>query len=65
MTTQTLKDNNYRIIGYIETRADGVQVGKDANFRIKGYYDPRLNQTKDSNFRVVGQGNLLAALVVN
>lgn len=65
MGTQTLKDAQYRTIGYIETRSDGVHVGKDAQRRIKGYFDPKSNQTKDAQYRVVGQGNLLAALVTS
>jgi len=63
MATQTLKDSNYRIIGYIDTDSSGNQTIKDANFRIKGYYDPKTNQTKDSNFRIVGYGNLLTTLL--
>ena len=63
MTRQTLKDAHFRVIGYIETRSDGVRVGKDAHFRVVGYHDPRTNQTKDAHFRVVGHGDLLASLV--
>lgn len=65
MSTQTLKDNKFRVIGYIETRPDGTQVGKDAKYHIKGYYDPKSNKTKDASFRIVGEGNLLAALITN
>lgn len=65
MSTQTLKDRHYRIIGYIETKSDGSQVGKDAHYRVKGYYDPRTNQTKDAHYRIVGTGNLLASLVTS
>ena len=36
MSRITLKDKHFRIIGYIETRSDGVHVGKDAHFRIVG-----------------------------
>ena len=63
MTTQTLKDASYRIIGYIDTRSDGAQTGKDAQYRIVGYYDPKSNNTKDGQYRIVGHGNLLASLV--
>jgi hypothetical protein len=47
MSTQTLKDKNSSIIGYIETRSDGTQVGKTRNSII------------------VGEGNLLASLIVS
>ena len=63
MTTQTLKDSSYRIIGYIETRSDGAQIGKNAQYHIVGYYDPKGDNTKDSQYRIVGHGNLLASLV--
>lgn len=65
MSTQTLKDAQYRIIGYIETRSDGVQVIKGPTYRIMGYYDPRTDQTKNERYQIVGQGNLLTALLVN
>lgn len=65
MSTQTLKDSKYRIIGYIETRPDGTQVGKDEKYRVKGYYDPKTNKTKDANYRIVGEGNLLASLITS
>jgi hypothetical protein len=63
MSTQTLKDSHHRVIGYIETKSDGSQVGKDAHYRIKGYFDPKTNQTKDAHYKVVGHGNLLASLI--
>ncbi len=63
MSTQTLKDSKFRIIGHIETRSDGVQVLKNDRFVILGYYDPRSNQTKDGRFRIVGTGNLLTSLL--
>ena len=65
MSRQTLKDSQFRVIGYIETRSDGIQVGKDKQFRVKGYYEPKTDKTKDAQFRVVGQGNLLASLITD
>lgn len=62
MNTETLKDSNFRTIGYIEDHGHQL-VGKDANYRIVGYYDKHSNQTKDSNYRVVGSGNMLSGLV--
>lgn len=63
MSRITLKDKHFRIIGYIETRSDGVHVGKDADFRIVGYYEPKTNQTKDSHFRIVAHGDILSGLI--
>ena len=65
MATQTLKDRNHSIIGYIETRSDGTQVGKDRNHSIKGYYDPKQDVTKDRNHSIVGRGNLLSSLITS
>ena len=65
MSTQVLKDKNSSIIGYIETRSDGTQVGKNRNSSIVGYYDPRTNKTKNRNSSIVGEGNLLASLIVS
>lgn len=65
MSTQTLKDSRNNIIGNIETKSDGTQVGKDARNNIKGYYDPKTNKTKDARNNIVGQGNLLASLITS
>lgn len=63
MSRQTIKDKNFRIIGYIETMADGKKKALDANFRILGFYDPRKNVTQDKSFRTIAQGDTLAALI--
>lgn len=63
MSIETIKDTYYRIVGYIETRADGTQVAKDARYRIVGYFDPRRNETKDAHYRLVGRGNFLSSLL--
>lgn len=60
---QTLKDARFRVIGYIDTDADGQQVLSDAQFRSLGSYDPKTNTTKDAQFRRIGQGNLLTTLL--
>jgi len=65
MSTQTLKDSRYNIIGYIETNFDGTQVGKDARYNIRGYYDPKSNVTKDARYNIAGQSNLLASLIIS
>jgi hypothetical protein len=40
-------------------------VGKTRNSSIVGYYDPRTNKTKNRNSSIVGEGNLLASLIVS
>lgn len=62
---QQLRDSNNRPIGTITTTSNGKLEGRDANGRLKGSYDPKTNQTRDSNGRVVGKGNVLAALVTS
>ncbi len=63
MSTQILKDAQYRIVGYIDTKADGSQIGKTAQYKIVGYYDPCSNITKDAHYRMVGYGNQVASLI--
>ncbi len=63
MGKETIKDKNFRTLGYIETMSDGRQKATDANFRTLGTYDPKRNVTQDANFRTIAQGNVLAGLV--
>ena len=49
MSTHTLKDEHCRIIGYIDTRLDGSQVGKNAHYHIGGDYDPTADTSKDAH----------------
>jgi len=65
MSTQTLKDKNHSVIGYIDTRPDGTQVGKNRSHSVVGYYDPKTNRTKNSQHSIVGEGNLLASLITS
>jgi hypothetical protein len=63
MSTQTLTDDRYHTIGYIDTAANGTQTGRNAHYHIVGYYDPHTNTTTDARYHKVGTGNLLAALI--
>ena len=63
MSTQYLRDRQFRIIGSIETDSTGKQVGRDARFNRVGEYDPKTGQTRDSRFQIVGTGNQLAPLI--
>ncbi|BBQ03297.1 hypothetical protein BSFA1_84250 (plasmid) [Burkholderia sp. SFA1] len=63
MSKQYIRDNNFRVIGSIDTLADGRQRAYDANFRSIGTYDCRADRTYDANFRVVGNGNQLVGLI--
>jgi hypothetical protein len=63
MSTRTLTDAKFRVIGYIETRSDGMRIAKDVHFRIVGYYDTERDQSKDAQFRVTGHGDMLSSLI--
>ena len=62
---QELRDSNGRPIGSITIVANGKQEGRDANGRLKGSFDPKTNQTRDSSGRLVGKGNVLAAIITS
>lgn len=62
MNRQTIKDFNFRIIGFIDTQADGTLVGRDRALRIVGKYYPKKDITKDFYGRIVGRGNTLSSL---
>lgn len=59
----TLKDNRFRIIGYVDVDDKGNKTLKDDRFRIKGYYQASGNVTKDERFRIVGYGDILTTLL--
>ena len=63
MSRTPIKGKNYRTLGYIETMSDGKQKALDANFRTLGYYDPRYDDTKDANYRLIARGNVLSGLI--
>ena len=63
MANQELRDKNYRLLGTIKQLSSGKFEGRDADGRLRGTYDPRTNETRDPNFRLVGKGNLLSALI--
>lgn len=58
-----LKDNRFRIIGYVDVDDKGNKTLKDDRFRIKGYYQASGNVTKDERFRIVGYGDILTTLL--
>lgn len=60
---EEIVDDNDRPIAYIETEANGRQKIMNKHFKALGYYDPTTNTTKTPNFRKLGTGNLLKALI--
>ena len=65
MADQELRDRNNRILGRIKLRSDGKFEGRDASNRLKGVFNPKTNETRDPNNRLVGKGNLLAVLITS
>jgi hypothetical protein len=58
-----IKDGQFRIVGYVDTEANGKQRGMNARFQTVGHYDPARNETRDSTYKVVARGNALSALI--
>ena len=63
MKRDAIKDPTYRTIGYVETMSDGRQRALDAHYRPLGYFDPKQGLTKDTAYRPLARGNVLASLV--
>lgn len=63
-TTELIKDYYNRVIGKIETKANGDKIGKDFYNRVVGYYEKSSNLTKDFYRRVVSKGDTLAGLII-
>ncbi|MBC7285605.1 hypothetical protein [Hoeflea sp.] len=65
MAKQTIRDQNQRIIGYIDDFGliNDRQKATDARFNLLGHYDPHRNVTTDPRGGIVGRGNMLAALI--
>lgn len=61
--TETIKDVNYRIIGYLEHQSNGDIVVKDSSFRILGYYRSSSDTTLNVNYQILYHGNMAAALL--
>ena len=59
----TLKDAQFRIIGYVDVESNGNITLRDPQFRILGYYKANQNVTQDNCFRIVGRGDILTSLL--
>ena len=61
--TITLKDNQFRVLGYIIMDDTGSKTLKDPSFRVLGYYNASTDTTLDASFRVIGHGDILTMLL--
>lgn len=64
MGDQILKDKNNKIIGKIKQLSNGQLEIYDYHNKRLGKYDPKTNQTRNSNNSLVGKGNLLTLLLI-
>ena len=64
MSEQILRDRNGNPIGTMQTRPNGTVVGRDRSGNVVGEFDPKQNVTRDRNGNRVGDGNLVAALLM-
>lgn len=63
MHLETIRDSHHQVIGYIATDARGHGTARDAHLRLLGRYNAQRDVTYDAHNQLVGQTNLLAALV--
>ena len=59
----TLKDAQFRIIGYVDIDSNGNKTLRNEKFQILGYYKKNQNITQDFHFRIVGRGDILTSLL--
>jgi hypothetical protein len=62
-TLDVLRDSKGLTMGSIRTLDSGKLELRDAQNLLVGHYDPRYNETRSRDGRVVGKGNLLAMLL--
>lgn len=65
MAKETLRNFKGYIIGSIDTKLNGDAIAYDSYGRYVGKYNKRYNKTYDFYGRIVGEGNLLVALIYN
>ena len=63
MADQELRDKNNKLLAKIKTLSNGKLELRDQHNKIKGTYNPKSNETRDTNNHLVGKGNLLTTLL--
>ena len=63
MADQELRDKNNKLLGKIKTLSNGKLELRDANNKLKGFYDPKQNETRDPNNKLVAKSNMLTTLL--
>ena len=62
MADQELRDKSGKLLGKIKDVGGKLEI-RDSTGRLKGKFDPKTNETRDDAGRLLGKGNLLAALL--
>ena len=57
MKTETIRDINFNVLGYVETDARGNKTVRDPSFNTKGFYSKGSNVTQDSSFKNLAWGD--------
>ena len=63
MADQELRDKNNKLLARIKTLSNGKLEIRDHNNKLKGTYDPKSNETRDPNNKLVAKGNMLTTLL--
>ena len=59
----TLRDDCFRIIGYVDLSPNGDKILRNEKFQILGYYKKQSDVTKDARFMIIGRGDVLTSLL--
>lgn len=62
---EVIKDKNFRILGYIETKPNGDKVATTVSGKILGYYRKSLNITTDYMGNIIARADVCSYLVFN
>lgn len=65
LSRQVIRDRNDRVLGYIETLANGRQKATDRNSNLLGWFDPHRNITTDATSRTLAKANVLSCLILD
>lgn len=61
---ETIRDfPSMKILGYVETKPDGVKIATNFHNTILGYYYPSRDETTDFMNRVVAHGDCVVSLI--
>ena len=62
---EEIKNRNFRLLGYIETKSNGDRVATNTYGKILGYYRKGTNTTTDFMGGIIAIGDVCSYLVFN